>query len=144
MLPLRLSLRTLSRLSLTAFVTGAAYGAWAQEEPGTSPFADPDMKSAAQASCGEVRRLTQGRDAGFERVDLSVVGPLALVHSDGTLAYLGLCGTAPDPKVVCVTYEINDMKVGDVVTVSGGYSRPSEDYILLDPCLATRPDEPPQ
>ena len=50
--------------------------------------------------------------------------------------------TPPDPKVLCVTYQTNDLKVGDVVTVTGGYSRPNPDFIVLDPCLAQRPEEP--
>ena len=94
------------------------------------------------AQCHEVRALTKDRETGETRIDFSVTGPLALVHFDGTLAYLGLCGTPPDPKVLCVTYQTNDMKVGDVVTVAGGYSRPNPDFIVLDPCLAQRPEEP--
>ena len=30
------------------------------------------------------------------------------------------------------------------VTVAGGYSRPNQDFIVLDPCLAQWPDEPAQ
>jgi hypothetical protein len=118
-----------------------APGASGQDQPEKNPFADADMKPSAQARCNEVRRLTRDRDAGPKRVDLSVTGPLALVHFDGTLAYLGLCGTEPDPKVLCITYSTNDMKVGDMVVVAGGYSRPNPDYIVLDPCLARRPEQ---
>jgi hypothetical protein len=125
---------------LSVSILGSALGALAQEEPGKDPFADPDMQPAYQARCHEVRELTKGRETGSTRVDFSVTGPLALVHFDGTLAYLGLCGTEPEPKVLCITYQTNDMKVGDVVSVAGGYSRPNPDFIVLDPCLAQRPD----
>jgi hypothetical protein len=140
-MPLRHPARSLLQALMTLLVVGSIQGARGQEEPGKNPFADPDMKPDYQARCHEVRELTKDRETGATRVDFSVTGPLALVHFDGTLAYLGLCGTAPDPKVLCVTYQTNDMKVGDVVTVAGGYSRPNPDFIVLDPCLAQRPDE---
>jgi hypothetical protein len=129
-------------LFATALVLGSALNAQSQEAPEKNPFADPDMQPSYRARCHEVRELTKDRETGATRIDFSVTGPLALVHFDGTLAYLGLCGTAPDPKVLCVTYQTNDMKVGEVVTITGGYSRPNPDYIVLDPCLARRPEEP--
>jgi hypothetical protein len=129
---------------LTALLMLGSVAASGQESPEKNPFADADMHPSYQARCPEVRELTKGRETGATRVDFSVTGPLALVHFDGTLAYLGLCGTAPDPKVLCVTYQTNDMKVGDVVTIAGGYSRPNPDFIVLDPCLAQRPDETAQ
>ena len=135
-MPLRLS-----QLMVTMLIVGSAQGALGQEEVEKNPFADPDMQPSYQAQCHEIRELTKDRETGATRVDFSVTGPLAYVHFDGTLAYLGLCGTEPDPKVLCVTYQTNDMKVGDVVTVAGGYSRPNPDFIILDPCLAQRPDE---
>ncbi|MBM6578810.1 hypothetical protein ILT44_01350 [Microvirga sp. BT689] len=142
-MPLRLSQHWAQRV-LTALLMLGSVAASGQESPEKNPFADPDMHPSYQARCPEVRELTNGRETGATRVDFSVTGPLALVHFDGTLAYLGLCGTGSEPKVLCVTYQTNDMKVGDVVTVAGGYSRPNEDFIVLDPCLAQRPDEPAQ
>jgi hypothetical protein len=136
--------QSLSRLLVAVLLAGTASGALGQAEPDKNPFADPDMQPSYRAQCHEVRELTKDRETGSTRVDFSVTGPLALVHFDGTLAYLGLCGSAPDPKVLCVTYQTNDMKVGEVVTVAGGYSRPNPDFIVLDPCLATRPDQPAQ
>ena len=136
--------RRMQSLFIAALMIGSVTGALSQESPEKNPFADPDMKPAYTPQCHEVRGLTNDRETGETRVDFSVTGPLALVHFDGTLAYLGLCGTAPAPKVLCVTYQTNDMKVGDVVTVAGGYSRPNPDFIVLDPCLAQRPDEPAQ
>lgn len=122
--------------------SGPLQVAVAQEAAGPSPFSDADTMPSIVARCDEVRRLTEGHDPGPDRKDFAVTGTLALVHFDGTLAYLGLCGTAPDPKVLCVTYQTNDMKVGEAVTVAGGYSRPNADFVILDPCLAVRADEP--
>lgn len=134
--------RRMQSLVIASLMIGS--GALSQEAPDKNPFADPDMHPSYRAQCHEVRELTKDRQTGETRVDFSVTGALALVHFDGTLAYLGLCGTAPAPKVLCVTYQTNDMKVGDVVTVAGGYSRPNPDFIVLDPCLAQRPDETAQ
>ncbi|WP_445501668.1 hypothetical protein [Microvirga sp. G4-2] len=138
----------LSRPVLMIFVAAMAsmplQSVFAQGGGEPSPFVDPDMQPNVRARCHEVRRLTQGQETGTQRMDFSVTGPLALVHFDGTLTYLGLCGTPPEPKVLCITYQTNGMQVGDVVTVSGGYSRPDEDHILLDPCLAFQADEPVQ
>ena len=142
-MPLRLS-RHRTQSFMTALLMLGSASASGQESDEKSPFADPDMQPSYQARCHEVRELTRNRQTGDTRVDFSVTGPLALVHFDGTLAYLGLCGTEPDPKVLCVTYQTNDMKVGDLVTVAGGYNRPNPDFIVLDPCLAQRPDEPAQ
>ncbi len=114
-----------------------------QEGPDTSPFAEADMKSASQARCEQLREATREVETGAKRVDLSVVGALTFVHHDGTLAYLGLCGP-PDIRVLCVTYQTNGLKVGDVVMVAGGYGRPDADHIVLDPCLATQPLRPSQ
>ncbi|WP_262296247.1 hypothetical protein [Microvirga sesbaniae] len=138
---LRHPARHLMRAVTAVLLVGAVPPAQAQDAPDKNPFADPDMQPSYRAQCHEVRELTKDRETGATRVDFSVTGPLALVHFDGTLAYLGLCGSGTDPKVLCVTYQTNDMKVGDVVTVAGGYSRPSRDFIVLDPCLAQRPEE---
>ena len=135
-MPLRLS-----QIVAAVLILGSAASALSQDAPEKNPFADPDMQPSYRARCHEVRELTKDRETGTTRIDFSVTGALALVHSDGTLAYLGLCGTAPDPKVLCITYQTNDMKVGDVVTATGGYSRPNPDFIVLDPCLARRLEE---
>jgi hypothetical protein len=137
-LPARSLLRTLTAVALL----GTAPGVLGQEAPEKNPFADADSHPAYQARCDEVRALTKGRETGTDRIDFSATGPLAMVHFDGTLAYLGLCGEGADPKVLCVTYSTNDMKVGEVVVITGGYSRPNPDFIILDPCLAQRPASP--
>jgi hypothetical protein len=110
-----------------------------QEAPPTAPFADADMQPAFRARCADLRRLTEGVETGAKRIDLAVEGELTIVHSDGVLTYLGLC-RSPEPQVLCVTYSDNGMKLGDRVTLAGGYSRPDADHILLDPCLASPPD----
>ena len=72
-------------------------------------------------------------DPGF-RIDLSVVGELTLVRTDGALWYLVTCR---DLRVMCVTYESNDMKVGDRVFMNGAYRRIDRNHAVLDPCLAS-------
>jgi hypothetical protein len=111
-----------------------------QEALPKAPFADADMQPAFRARCADLRRLTEGVETGAKRIDLAVEGELTIVHSDGVLTYLGLC-RSPEPQVLCVTYSDNGMKLGDRVTLAGGYSRPDADHILLDPCLASPPNE---
>ena len=68
---------------------------------------------------------------------MSVRGKLSAVHWNGVLAYLEMC----DPKglrVVCVTYETNAMQAGDVVTFGGGLASRGKEWVMLDPCLASR------
>jgi len=88
--------------------------------------------------------MADGLPETEERVDLTVKGELLLVRTDGVLWYLGLCAP-PGIRVLCVAYQSNDMKVGDTVYMKGGYRRVGPDHILLDPCLANRPEdgEPP-
>ncbi len=64
-------------------------------------------------------------------------GALSAVETDGALAYLIMCAQ-PGIQVMCVTYETNAMKPGDVVLFAGGYSRVGEKQVMLDPCLASR------
>jgi len=72
------------------------------------------------------------------RIDLSVDGRLTAVQTDGVLWYLVLC-SAPDIRIMCVTYESNGMAIGDRIVVKGGYQRRDDNHVLLDPCLANRP-----
>lgn len=59
------------------------------------------------------------------------------MHSDGVMANLLMC--EPDEvQVMCVTYSANSLKRGDVVVLGGGYSRPDDHHVVLDPCLASR------
>ncbi len=68
---------------------------------------------------------------------MHVRGTLSGVQTDGTLAYLEMC-EARALRVVCVTYQANGMKEGDVVSFGGGLASISDDWIKLDPCLASR------
>lgn len=70
------------------------------------------------------------------RVDLWVIGNLVAVQTDGALWYLVLC-SSPDIRVLCVTYERNNMQAGERAIARGAYSRRDENHVLLDPCLAS-------
>jgi len=72
-----------------------------------------------------------------EMVTIAVRGRLTAVRSDGALVYLFMCA-APDPRVLCVTYETNGSKEGDEVILTGNYVPRGPDHIQLDPCLHYR------
>jgi hypothetical protein len=98
-------------------------------------FSRADHPAKSYARCDEVRAMSENLgDPGF-RVDLSATGALTLVRTDGALWYLVICA---DVRIMCVTYEQNGMKVGDVVRMQGAYQRLDPDHVLLDPCLAQR------
>jgi hypothetical protein len=69
------------------------------------------------------------------RISMHVRGTLSGVHTDVTLAYHEVC-TSGSLRVVCVTYQINGMKVGDVVSFGGGFANSNDQWVKLDPCLA--------
>ena len=101
-----------------------------QNRPAFS-LGDHPAKSSAQ--CHEVRAMSGDlQDPGF-RVDLSATGKLTMVRTDGALWYLVIC---QDVRIMCVTYQQNGMKVGDVVKMQGAYQRLDPNHVLLDPCLA--------
>ena len=121
--------------------------------PGLSPsiaadniFANRPAFSVAEqpvqmpAECGDVRRMADGIPELDYRIDLSVVGSLTAVQTDQVLWYLVLC-SAPDIQIMCVTYQSNGMAVGDRVIVKGGYQRRDANHVMLDPCLANRPEQ---
>lgn len=87
------------------------------------------------AECGELREAIAGH-ALDETVlhTIEVKGEITRIATDGAVVYVLVCAP-PDPRVLCVTYEDNGRKVGDTVIVSGGYSQPDPDHVLLDPCL---------
>ncbi|MBI1202516.1 MAG: hypothetical protein GC182_08395 [Rhodopseudomonas sp.] len=91
------------------------------------------------ARCDQVRAMAEGISNPERRVDLSVRGPLTSARTDGALWYLTICNL-PDVRIMCVTYQANDMKTGDTVFFKGGYRRIDRNHILLDPCLANWPD----
>ncbi len=97
------------------------------------------MASAEHKAFG---KPDETRDFPHGKVELlnigkGVVGKLTLVKTDGVLWYLVVCS---DLRVMCVAYQGNDMKVGDRVSVKGGYRRLDPNHAVLDPCLAN--DEP--
>ena len=77
--------------------------------------------------------MAEGLEPSEIRIDLAIAGKLTLVKGDGALWYLVMCS---DLRVMCVTYELNDMKVGDTVLFRGGYKRLDANHAVLDPCLA--------
>lgn len=104
-------------------------------------FSEPDQPPKAFANCEQVGPMSEGLPQGDNRIDFAVTGDLTLVKSDGALWYLVMCS---DVRVMCVTYESNDMKIGERVFMRGGYRRLDDRHAVLDPCLASRekPDLP--
>ena len=98
-------------------------------------LSEADQPAQAYAHCEEIRPMLSGLREPEDRIDLSVVGELTLVRTDGALWYLAMCS---DIRVLCVTYESNEMKPGDRVFMKGGYSRRDANHTMLDPCLANR------
>jgi hypothetical protein len=105
-------------------------------------FSLGDQPAPAIARCNDVRAMSAGFDYPGFRVDLSVVGELTSVRTDGVLWYLTMCNL-PGVRLMCVTYKSNDMKVGDRVFIKGGYNRLDSNHIKLDPCLANAPEAAP-
>jgi hypothetical protein len=134
----RIPFRTLSmhRALPILFLLLAALPAAAQDVFTNRPaFSEPDQPPKSFASCAEVRPMAEGLPVREARIDFAVTGDLTLVKSDGALWYLVTCD---DVRVMCVTYEGNDMKVGERVFMRGGYRRLDERHAVLDPCLASR------
>jgi len=127
-------------LVLTA-ITAPSQHSFSQGRADESPFASAETMPAGRAQCHEIKDLIRNvpTPEGLERIDFAAVGPLSLVQFDGVLAYMGIC-SEPDAKVLCVTYSTNDMKIGDIVNVTGSYRKMAPNYVVLDPCLAMRPD----
>ena len=96
-------------------------------------FSEAERPPERAASCEEIRAMAEGLEPSELRIDLAISGKLTLVRTDGALWYLVMCS---DLRVMCVTYESNDMKVGDTVLFRGGYKRLDGNHAVLDPCLA--------
>ena len=122
-------------------MTGGQIAAASAQDGAQSPFAPAEVIPARSAKCHEIRDLVRDVPTpdGLDRIDFAATGPLSLVHFDGALAYLGICDE-PDAKVLCVTYSTNEMKVGEIVSMAGSYRKMAPNYIVLDPCLAFRPE----
>jgi hypothetical protein len=99
-------------------------------------FSLGDQPAQSYARCDELRRMSADLPDDLQfRIDLSITGELTSVRTDGALWYLTMCG---DVRIMCVTYESNEMKTGERVFMKGGYRRLDANHALLDPCLAHR------
>ncbi|MFC4171280.1 hypothetical protein ACFOYU_04290 [Microvirga sp. GCM10011540] len=127
-------------LTLTAVIT-PLQAASGQGRRDKGPFAPAEMIPERPARCHEIEDMIRSvpSPSGLDRIDFSAVGTLTLVYFDGVLAYIGICNE-PDAKVLCVTYATNDLKIGDTVTVTGSYRKMAANYVVLDPCLTSRPE----
>ncbi len=96
-------------------------------------FAPAEVSPASSARCEQLRATAENLPDLGTRIDLSVTGKLTLVKSDGALWYLVVCS---DLRVMCVTYQSNDMQIGDTVEMRGAYRRLDANHVVLDPCLA--------
>jgi hypothetical protein len=132
---------TIRMLIAAAFAAGLPLSAIGAEDVlATRPaFSLGDQPAPAIARCNEVRAMSAGLDYPGYRVDLSVLGDITSVRTDGVLWYVTMCNL-PDVRLMCVTYKSNDMKVGDRVFMKGGYRRLDGNHVMLDPCLANWPD----
>jgi hypothetical protein len=102
-----------------------------------SPFREGEGYADKPATCENLRYWAERAPNTNDRVSMAVKGKLSGVHWNGVLAYLEMC----DPKglrVVCVTYETNGMQAGEVVSFGGGLASTSKEWVMLDPCLASR------
>jgi hypothetical protein len=102
-----------------------------------SPFREGEGYADTAATCENIAYWADRAPKTDERFSLSIKGKLSAVHWTGVIAYIVMCDEAK-MEVVCVTYETNDMKAGDVVSFAGGYRRRGEKQIIMDPCLASR------
>lgn len=107
---------------------------------GTPSAAPAQPEPSFRSTCADLRaalKTLEGQDD--QLVTIQIEGTLQTVQSDGALVYMGLCAP-PDPQVLCVTYTDDGRRAGDVVLVSGNYSRYGPDHVLLDPCLHSPPE----
>jgi hypothetical protein len=124
-------------LCLAASVPSIAAGDVFADRPA---FSEAEQPVQTPAECRDVRRMADGLPELGYRIDLSVAGNLTAVQTDSVLWYLVLC-SSPDIRITCVTYESNGMAIGDRVIVKGGYRRLDANHVMLDPCLANRPEQ---
>ncbi len=77
--------------------------------------------------------MSAGLKAPDSRIDLAIVGQLTAIRSEGSFWYMEMCR---DLQVLCLTYQSNNMKVGDRVLFRGAYTRLDDNHVVLGPCLA--------
>jgi hypothetical protein len=102
-----------------------------------SPFREGEGWAEKPATCDNIAYWADRAPTTTARISLAIKGQLSAVHWNGVLAYLVMCD-GPAMQVVCVTYETNGMRAGDVVAFAGGYERRSLKQVVMDPCLASR------
>jgi hypothetical protein len=102
-----------------------------------SPFREGEGWADKAATCENIAYWADRAPTTDARITLAIRGKLAAVSWNGVLAYLVMCD-APGLQVVCVTYQTNGMKAGDVVAFGGGYERRGTKHVVMDPCLASR------
>jgi hypothetical protein len=134
--------RFMAALLAALVLTPAPVGAQTGEEMFTNrpAVSRGEVPPKAIARCEQLRAMAEGLPETDFRIDLAATGHLTLVKSDGALWYLVICS---DLRVMCVTYESNDMAAGELVTVKGAWRRLDRNHAVLDPCLASRGTEQP-
>jgi hypothetical protein len=102
-----------------------------------SPFREGEGYADTPATCENIAHWADRAPKTDERFSLYIKGKLSAVHWTGVIAYIVMCDEKV-MEVVCVTYETNDMRPGEVVSFAGGYRRRGEKQIIMDPCLTSR------
>ena len=110
-----INFRRSARLFLALLMAGAVQlSARADELEGRAGLAEAEMPPQRVAKCGELRTALRDFPELERRIDLWVEGNAAGIQTDGALWYVVVC-SSPDIRVLCVTYEKNEMKIGDYV-----------------------------
>jgi hypothetical protein len=102
-----------------------------------SPFREGEGWADQAATCENIAYWADRAPTTNARISIAIKGKLSAVDWTGVLAYLVMCD-APGMQVICVTYETNGMRAGDVVVFGGGYERRGVKRVVMDPCLASR------
>jgi hypothetical protein len=103
---------------------------------GRPAFSQPEQP-ATPASCESIAAQLPESVPRDSRVDMAIAGPVTLIQTDGAVWYVAVCAD-PGVRVLCVTYGANDLKLGDMAVLRGGYTRQNARHVMLDPCLASR------
>ena len=102
-----------------------------------SPFRDGEGRADQPATCENIAYWAERAPQTNARISMVIRGKLSDVAGSDVVAYLEMCDSK-GLRVVCVTYQTNGMKAGETVTFAGGYERRSKEWVMLDPCLASR------
>lgn len=102
-----------------------------------SPYRAGEGYAETAATCETISYWAGRAPKTDGRISMTIKGKLSKVIGTDVLAYLEMCDSK-GLQVVCVTYQTNGMKAGEVVTFGGGYQSSSDKWVVLDPCLAYR------